>query len=180
MSVMGCLAASSQIAIMPQPMSTPTLPVSGALSRKNPPDRRALSVMAVGHDGDMLQHERHRSRVENLLLRCQRDRVPREEDNRLVIDRLHDIEANGVRRVGQGTLDSPKPMSSRGLPRMAVWPGRAFRRGCAGRRSDAVSAGVQLWAGGAYQVASLTLSRRLSVTDPKIGRSERRQPTRSI
>ena len=72
----------------------------GALGRKNGPDRRALSVVAVGHDGDVLEHERHRSRVEDLLLRRRLDRVPREEDNCLVVDRFHGIETSG-RQAGR-------------------------------------------------------------------------------
>jgi hypothetical protein len=72
----------------------------GALGRKHRPDRCALSVMAVGHDGDVLEHERHRSRVEDLLLRRRLDRVPREEDNCLVVDSLHGIE-NYRRQVGR-------------------------------------------------------------------------------
>ena len=48
--------------------------------------------MAIGHDGDVLEHERHRSRVEDLLLRLRLNRVPREEDHRLVVDRFHLLE----------------------------------------------------------------------------------------
>ena len=79
----------------------------GALGRENGPDRRALSVMAVGHDGDVLEHERHRSRVEDLLLRRRLDRVPREEDNCLVVDRFHGIET--YRRQAGRSRDSRRP-----------------------------------------------------------------------
>ena len=37
----------------------------GALARKNRPDRRAFSVVAVRHDGDVLEHEWHRSHVKD-------------------------------------------------------------------------------------------------------------------
>jgi lanthanide-dependent methanol dehydrogenase len=68
----------------------------GALGRKHRPDRRALSVVAIGHDGDVLEHERHRGRVEDLLLCRRLDRVPRKEDNCLVVDCLHERETNVV------------------------------------------------------------------------------------
>jgi hypothetical protein len=77
----------------------------GPLGGKNRSDRCALSVMAVGHDGDVLEHERHRRRVEDLLLCLRLDRVPWKEDDCLVIDRFHRIEANEVMHVGQGMPD---------------------------------------------------------------------------
>jgi hypothetical protein len=76
----------------------------GTLGRKDRPDCRALAVMAVGHDGDVLEYERHRSRVEDLLLRLRLDRVPREEDDCLVVDRFHGMETILVRQIGQGRL----------------------------------------------------------------------------
>jgi hypothetical protein len=72
----------------------------GTLGRKDRPDGRALAVMAVGHDGDVLEYERHRSRVEDLLLRLRLDRVPREEDNCLVVDLFHSYD-NYRRQAGR-------------------------------------------------------------------------------
>jgi hypothetical protein len=46
--------------------------------------------MAVGHDRNMLEHERHFGRVQDLLLSLGLNRFPREENNSLVVYTMHD------------------------------------------------------------------------------------------
>jgi len=61
----------------------------GTCGRENGPHRCALPVVAVGHDGNVLEHERHRGRIEDLLLGRRLDRVPGKEDNRLIVYSFH-------------------------------------------------------------------------------------------
>ena len=94
---------------MPQPMSTPTAAGMTAPSvGEHGADRRALAVVAVGHDRDVLEDERHRRGVEDLLLRLGLDRVPREEDDYLVVDRFHHVETNGVQTERSSDAGYPR------------------------------------------------------------------------
>ena len=59
------------------------------VGREHRADRRALAVVAVGHHRDVLEHERHAGGVQDLLLRFSLDRLPRQEDDGLVVDAFH-------------------------------------------------------------------------------------------
>ncbi len=80
----------------------------GALGGQHGPDRRALAVMAVGHDRDVFEDEWHRRGVEDLLLRRSLDRVPREADDYLVVDRFHHVETNGVQTERSSDAGYPR------------------------------------------------------------------------
>ena len=62
---------------------------NGAFGGEHGSDGGAFAVVAVGHDGNMLEHERHAGCVKNLLLRFALDRAPGEEDDSLVAHLRH-------------------------------------------------------------------------------------------
>ena len=63
-----------------------------ALCGQHRTDRRAFAVVAVGHHRDVLEDERHRRRVLDLLQRLGLDRLGRREEDGFLVEPVHDTQ----------------------------------------------------------------------------------------